>query len=70
MLQAVINNELVTTASAARLAQRASETIRHWANTGRLPVAYRTDTGVRIFRREDVLRVARERASEIETRGR
>ncbi len=52
--------ERLTTGSAARVAGKAAETIRYWANTGRLPIAALTETGVRLFRREDVERVALE----------
>lgn len=51
--------DYLTTQGAARLAERSSETIRRWANTGRLPVA-RTESGMRLFQREDVLRVVAE----------
>lgn len=52
------SDRLLTTTAAARLAERASETIRKWARDGRLNVAYRTESGVRLYRREDVLRAA------------
>jgi DNA-binding transcriptional MerR regulator len=59
--QAVLHPDFVTTGGAALLANRTVETIRTWVKAGRLPVAYRTATGWRILRREDVLRVAQAR---------
>jgi excisionase family DNA binding protein len=58
LLTTVETEQLLTTADAARLANVAGETIRGWANTGKLP-AIRTVSGVRLFRRTDVERVMR-----------
>lgn len=48
------------TSEAARLLGVAENTIRLWADSGRLPVR-RTDGGVRLFRREDVAQLAASR---------
>lgn len=52
--------DIVLTAEAARIAGVVPATIRWWEKTGRLP-AERTSDGVRLYRRGDVERVARER---------
>ena len=54
--------EFLCTSDAARLAQVAPDTIRMWERMGRLP-AIRTAGNVRLFQRDDVLRVAEERAA-------
>ena len=54
------NDLMVSTTGAARLANRSAETIRAWADTGVLPHS-RTETGWRLFRPADVLRVAKAR---------
>lgn len=51
-------DHLITVTAAARIADCASETIRHWANTGRLPVAARVGQGMRLFDPDVVRRVA------------
>jgi hypothetical protein len=53
-------SELLTTADAARIAVRTPETIRRAADAGRIRVALRTVSGVRLFRRADVERFRRE----------
>lgn len=58
MQEAVIRS-LCFTAEAARIADVASETIRYWRRTGRLP-AWRVGT-VWLYQRADVERLARER---------
>lgn len=49
------------TSEAARIIGVTPETIRIWADSGRLPAA-KTTNGVRLFDRADVERVARERS--------
>jgi excisionase family DNA binding protein len=48
------------TSEAARILEVTPETVRLWADSGRLP-AVKTARGVRLFEREDVERLARER---------
>jgi excisionase family DNA binding protein len=60
-------SDILTTAEAARAIGVSSETIRLWENVGKLP-ATRTATGVRIFARADVDRVALEYRETTEAR--
>ncbi len=55
-----MNDLPLTTTDAARIAGVAANTIRLWERLGRLP-ALRTASGVRLFARADVERVAAER---------
>jgi excisionase family DNA binding protein len=57
----------VTVSEAARIAAVSADTIRRWEAAGRL-AARRTGTGVRIFRRADVERLAAARARAAEAR--
>ena len=50
----------VLTTEAARILEVSPETVRHWERVGILP-ALKTERGVRLFDRRDVLRLARER---------
>jgi predicted site-specific integrase-resolvase len=50
-------HELLTSSPAARLAGVSDSTIRNWAERGWLPTLH-TATGIRLFRRRDVLRAA------------
>jgi DNA-binding transcriptional MerR regulator len=59
----------LTTTGAARFAGRSAETIRAWARCGIL-VPLMAPAGIRIFLREDVLRVARERDERRRSRSR
>ena len=52
--------EVMTVSEAARELNVAIDTVRDWADRGRLPVQ-RTAGGLRIFRRADVERVQLER---------
>jgi excisionase family DNA binding protein len=54
--------DLLTTSDAARQLGIAANTLRVWERTGRLP-AIRTASGVRLFARADVDRIAAERAT-------
>lgn len=54
-------NDLLTTRDAARVFDVAPDTIRSWERIGKLP-ATRTESGLRVFSRADVERVAAERA--------
>lgn len=54
-------NDLLTTRDAARVFDVAPDTIRLWERIGKLP-ATRTESGLRVFSRADVERVAAERA--------
>jgi excisionase family DNA binding protein len=51
---------LMTKGEVARVAGVTPVTIRAWADAGLLPVE-RTSSGIRLFRRDDVLRFLRER---------
>jgi excisionase family DNA binding protein len=53
-------SEVLTVSEAARELKVAAETIRSWADRGRLP-AMRTKSGQRIFQRADIERVRQER---------
>ena len=53
--------QLLTAADAARILGVVPATVRVMALSGRLPVAAMTEGGIRLFRREDVERLARER---------
>lgn len=52
--------EVMMCADVARLAGVTTETVRSWHKAGKLP-SLRTDGGVRVFRRADVLAFLRER---------
>ncbi len=52
---------LMTVGETARRLQKCSETIRAWERRGWLP-AVRTESGMRLFRREDVDRMVDELA--------
>lgn len=62
MLNAVFISE------AARILAIAPETVRAWEKTGRLR-AVRIGRGIRLFNREDVERIARERSTSPEHAG-
>lgn len=51
---------VLLTNDVARFLKASAESVRKWERLGLLP-ALRTEQGVRIFRREDVARFARER---------
>jgi excisionase family DNA binding protein len=63
----VMDDRPVTVSEAARLCGVSADTIRRWEAAGRL-LARRTGTGVRIFVRADVERLALERARRAEAR--
>lgn len=52
--------DLILVVEAARLLGVSERTCRKWADSGRIPVE-RTSSGTRIFTRDDVIRVARNR---------
>ena len=54
-----MNEELFTASAAARFLGRSAESIRAYERAGKLP-AIRTTTGVRLFRRDDLERLARQ----------
>ena len=56
-------SDFLTTTDAARIAGVAANTIRLWERLGKIP-AQRTASGVRLFRLEDVQRVAAQRAEQ------
>jgi DNA-binding transcriptional MerR regulator len=56
-------DELLTTASAARLAGVVPDTLRLWNRLGKIVPAFITPTGVRLYRRDQVERLVRERAA-------
>lgn len=60
-------SEVMSVSEASRELHVSEETIREWADRGKLPVM-RTSSGQRIFRREDVIRVAADRHVAIEAR--
>jgi DNA-binding transcriptional MerR regulator len=55
-------DELLTTADAARIAGVVPDTFRLWQRLGRVSEAFRTPTGIRLYRRVDVERMAYERS--------
>lgn len=52
--------ELLSIGDAARLLDVSTSAVKQWSQTGKLPTM-RTAGGIRLFRREDVERVAHER---------
>jgi excisionase family DNA binding protein len=52
-------NEFLSVSGAARLLKIAAQTVREWERQGRLR-AIKTETGTRIFRRDQVMRLAEE----------
>jgi excisionase family DNA binding protein len=63
----MLQHKFLTTTDAAHAIGVSAETIRLWEKLGKLP-AVRTESGLRLFSRKDVDRVAREYRSVIETR--
>jgi excisionase family DNA binding protein len=59
---------LLTAADAARILDVVPATVRMMALSGRLPVAAKTEGGIRLFSREDVETLARQRALSAEAR--
>jgi DNA-binding transcriptional MerR regulator len=57
-----MGSEMLTVGDVARLCDVAAETVRIWERLGKL-AAVRTRSGMRLFRRDDVERVARARAT-------
>lgn len=55
-----MRQDLLTPAEVARLLDVTPETVRGWANAGKIPVL-RTQTGRRLFERDQVERLAQER---------
>jgi excisionase family DNA binding protein len=64
----LVDDRPVTVSEAARLLDVSADTVRRWEAAGIL-AARRTGTGVRIFARADVQRLATERARRRELRG-
>lgn len=60
---------LLSPSDAARILGVVPATVRAMALSGRLPPATMTESGIRLFRREDVERLASERAEREERRG-
>jgi DNA-binding transcriptional MerR regulator len=54
--------ELLTTASAARIADVVPDTLRLWQRLGKIQPAFVTPTRIHLYRRADVERVVSERA--------
>jgi DNA-binding transcriptional MerR regulator len=54
------HQELLTSGESARLLDRSTERVRQLEYEGRLRAAARTARGMRLFRRSDVERLARE----------
>ena len=54
---------LLNTSGAAKILAVVPDTVRLWERTGRLP-ALRTESGMRLFRRQDVEALAARRAQE------
>ena len=64
MRKSPMNGEdLIRTATAARILGVSSETIRGWANAGRLRVT-KTSDGMRLFYRSDCEQLCRRRAAQ------
>ena len=57
-------NEFLSTSDAARLLNRASDTVRYYERTGKLE-AIRTHGGMRLFRLEDVEKFAAEQKAKL-----
>ena len=53
-------SKVMTVSEAARELDVAAQTVREWADAGKLPVE-RTSGGMRLFRRQDVEHIGRER---------
>jgi DNA-binding transcriptional MerR regulator len=53
--------EFLTSVAVARLARVSRESVRKWARDGWLRPSGLTTSGVRLFRREDVMRLLHER---------
>lgn len=60
-----MNIELMTASAVAKLTGVTPATVRLWADLGRLPVQ-RTTSGMRLFDRRDVERLARQRQATAE----
>lgn len=60
---------LLSPSDAARILGVVPATVRAMALSGRLPPATMTESGIRLFRREDVERLAVERAEQPNRRG-
>jgi excisionase family DNA binding protein len=60
-----MQDEFLTTSAAARVLGVASETVRYWENTGKLR-AVKASGGIRLFAREEVDRMRREREEPLE----
>jgi hypothetical protein len=54
-------DELLSPAEAGRLLERTAAAVRLMARRGELPLAARTEGGINLFRREDVLELVRKR---------
>lgn len=54
-------SELLTTGQIAAETGKHRTTVDYWANTGKLPYI-KTETGIRLFRREDVDKLIAERS--------
>ena len=61
------DGEFVLTAEASRILHKSSETVRAWERRGILK-AIKTSRGVRLFRRDEIERVAREQQSNADGR--
>ena len=63
-------DETITVSAVAQIMRRCEDTIRTWADSGKLP-STRTPSGIRIFKKTDVLKfLALREAQGVETRGR
>ena len=60
MISQTTPTEFVLVSEAARILSVTQQTVRLWERTGRLP-AIRVSGGVRVFRRDEVERLAAER---------
>lgn len=58
-----VTNELLTTADLARIADVVPDTVRVWERAGKITPAFRTPSGISLYRREDAERIAHERAT-------
>ena len=58
--QLCMMSELLTVSEAARGLEASAQTVRAWADRGKLPVT-RTEKGMRLFQRDDVIRFRDER---------
>jgi DNA-binding transcriptional MerR regulator len=63
-------DELLTTSDAARIAGVVPDTFRLWQRLGKVSEAFRTPTGIRLYRRHDIERLAEGHQAIVAAKGR